>query len=227
MAHLRCVLSIRTEHAPGVAETSVCALDIGGVRMARADTCCGSLRRAAAQHLRKERPRVHAVRRIVRARVNAARLLQMRAQIAGGSLLLYYRFLFPRALQVFDHHFERMQINISVRAVPRAQPAADAPILNNYFQRISPPDRSYWTPDHAKRVAALSARSGHQILFEAQAFPHEPCYPVVSVGARVHACVATRAILQIENEQALRLHQTLRKKLVDGHTANGLHTLLI
>src|SRR5580692_6301967 len=72
MAHPRCVLSIRTVHAPCTAETSVGALDIGVLRMALADTCSESLRRSAAQHFRKERPGVHAVRRIVRARVNAA-----------------------------------------------------------------------------------------------------------------------------------------------------------
>src|ERR1700722_4640538 len=225
IAHGRCVLSICKLHAFYVAQSSDGALDHRSIPPHLAyDPCFGSLRRSAAQHFRKKRPWVHAVRRIVRARVNAAGLFQMCAQIAGSSLLLHHRFLSPRTLQVFDHDFERMQINISIRAVPRAQPATDAPILDNHLERVPPPDRSYWTTDHAKRVAALPARSRHQILFEPQAFPHQTRYSVVGVGARVHARIATRAIFQIEDKQTLCFHQTLRKKLVDGHTANRLHS---
>ena len=47
------------------------------------------------------------------------------------------------------------------------------------------------------------------------------------IGARIHASVAARAILQVENEQALRFHQSLRKKLVDGNAMDHLQTLLV
>ena len=49
----------------------------------------------------------------------------------------------------------------------------------------------------------------------------------MSIGASVHAGVATRAFLQIENEETLGLHQTLRKELIDGHAVNHLHALFV
>ena len=191
------------------------------------DTVVASLGPSAAQHLRKKCPRVYSMRRIMRASINAARLLQMRAQIARSSLLLHHSLSFARSLQVFHHHLERMQIDVSVRTVPRAKPAPDAPVFDNHFQRISPPNRSYRTSHHAQRVAALPARSRHQILIEPQAFPHQPCDSVMCVSASINASIAPRAIFQIQNQKALRFHQTLRKKLIDGHAPDRLHPLLV
>jgi hypothetical protein len=120
-----------------------------------------------------------------------------------------------------------MQINISVRAILRAQAAPDAPILDNYFKRIASSNRPNGAPDHAERIAALPAAGGHKILVEAQAVAHQTRDPVVRVSAGIHASVAARAILQIQNQQALRFHQTLREELVDGDVVNHLHALLI
>jgi len=49
----------------------------------------------------------------------------------------------------------------------------------------------------------------------------------VRVGAGIHASVAARAVLQIQNQQALRFHQSLREELIDGNAVDHLHTLLI
>ena len=47
------------------------------------------------------------------------------------------------------------------------------------------------------------------------------------IGAGIDACIAARAILQIQNQQALRFHQSLREELIDGEVVNHLHALLI
>ncbi len=46
-------------------------------------------------------------------------------------------------------------------------------------------------------------------------------------ACNIDACVATRAILQIQNQQALRFHQSLREELIDRDVVNHVHTLLI
>jgi hypothetical protein len=74
------------------------------------------------------------MRRIMRARIHATRLLQVRAKVARRRLLLYHCLLSSQVFQVFHHHVERMQVDVPVRAIPRAQAAPDAPILNNHFQ---------------------------------------------------------------------------------------------
>ena len=67
-------------------------------------------------------------------------------------------------------HRERMHVDIAVRAVLGAQAAADAPVLDDHFQRIAPPDGAHRAAHHAQRIAALAAGGRHQILVEAQAF---------------------------------------------------------
>jgi len=74
------------------------------------------------------------MRRIVRARVDAAWLFQVRAQIARSRFLFYSRFFAAGPLGIVHHHFERMQIDIAVGTILRAEAAANAPILDNDFQ---------------------------------------------------------------------------------------------
>ncbi len=174
---------------------------------------------------RKKFSRIHTVRRVMRTRIYTARLLQMRAQIARRGLLLHHRLLAPRVFQIFHTHLERVQVNISVRAIPRAQSASNAPIFDDYFQRISPPDRSDRTSDHAQRIAALPAGRGHQKVFESQSLAHRPRRPVMRIRASVYTRVAPGAILQVQHQQALRLHQPLRQKLIERHALQHLHAL--
>src|SRR5579864_1655186 len=107
-----------------------------------------------------------------------------------------------------------MHIDIAVGTILRAQSATDAPILDNHFQRIAPPNRADRTAHHAQRVAALPAGSRDKIFIEAQAFANQPRHAVVSVSASAHASIAARAALEVENQQTLRLHQPLREKIL-------------
>src|SRR5260370_5740330 len=186
-----------------------------------------SFRGALAEHIGEKCARVESVSGIVRASVDAAWFFQMRAEIARSSFLLDGRLLAPGPLRIVNHHFEWMQIDVAVGAILRAEAAADAPILDDDFERISPSNRADRAADHAERVAALTATRGDEILIEAQTIADETRDAVVSVGASVDACIAARAVLQIQNQQALRFHQSLREELIDGNAANHLHALLI
>ena len=100
---------------------------------------------------------------------------------------------------ILDHHFERMQINVAVRTILRAKAAADAPIFDDNFERVAPPNRADRAANHTQRITALAATGGDEILIEAQAVSHESRHAVVRVRAGVHASIAARAILQIQN----------------------------
>ena len=71
---------------------------------------------------------------------------------------------------VIEFGWERMQINISVGTVGGAKAAADAPVFDDYLERVAPPDGADRASDHAERIATLTAGSGHQVLVEAQTF---------------------------------------------------------
>ena len=68
---------------------------------------------------------------IVRACVDAARLRLLGAEITGGCLLLDDSFLLSRMLMIVGLRGERMQIDISVRTIFRAESAADTPVFND------------------------------------------------------------------------------------------------
>src|SRR5262249_51153739 len=112
---------------------------------------CGrfSFRGTLTKHFGKKCFRVDAVRSVVRASVDAAWLLQMCAKIAGSGFLLDDRFLASIVFRIVGHHFERMQIDIAVGAVARAQAAADAPVLNDHLEGIAAANRADWAPHHA------------------------------------------------------------------------------
>ena len=135
------------------------------------------------------------MRGIMRAGVNAARLFQMRAEIAGSGLLLDDRFLAAGILWIVRQYFKRMQIDIAVGTISRAQTAANAPILDDNFQRIPPANRADRAADHAKRVAALAATGCDEIAVKPQTVPHQTSDAIMRIGARVHASIAARAIL--------------------------------
>src|SRR6266852_1845388 len=186
-----------------------------------------SFSRALAEHLGEKCARVDSMRGVVRAGVNAAWFFQVRAKIARRRFLLDGRLLAPGPLRIVDHHFKWMQIDIAVGTILRAEAAADTPVLDDNFERVSPSNRANRAADHAERVAALPAARGDKILVEAQAVADQTRDAVVRVGASVDASVAARAILQIQNQQALCFHQTLREELIDRDVVNHLHSLLI
>src|ERR1700674_1969763 len=108
-----------------------------------------------------------------------------------------------------------MKIDIPVGAIARAEAAADTPIFNNDLERIAPANRTNRTADHAERIAALPAGSGDKIVVEAQTLAHQARNAIMRVGACSDAGVAAGAILQIQDQQTLRFHQSLRKELID------------
>jgi hypothetical protein len=165
--------------------------------------------------------------RIVRACVNTTRLREIGAQVAGSGFLFYDGFGAAGMIGIFIHHLERMQINIAVRTIARAKTAADAPVLDDDFERVTAANGADRTAHHAKRIAALPATGSNQILLEAQAIAYQAGNAIVSVRASVYAGVAARAFLQIENQQTLRFHQALGKKLIQGHGVDRFKTLLI
>src|SRR5450755_4109365 len=120
-----------------------------------------------------------------------------------------------------------MHVDISIRAVFRAQPATDAPVFDNHFQRIAAPYGANRTAHHAQRIAALPAGGSHQIFLETQPLADQARHAVVRIGAGSHASVAARAAFQIQYQQTLRLHQTLSQKMIQRHAGGRRQTLLI
>src|SRR5215470_14833221 len=130
---------------------------------------CGGL----AEHLPKELARIYAVRSVVRAGVDTTWLFQVRAKVAGSGFLLDHGFLATRTFRIVGEDFEWVQVDIAVGAITRAQAAADAPVLDDDFQRIAAANGTDGTADHAERIAALAAGRGYKIVFETQAVTNE------------------------------------------------------
>src|SRR5271169_3986933 len=157
--------------------------------------------------LSKELAGVDAVCSVVRTGINTAWLVMIKAEIAGSRLLPYLRDLFPRCRRVVYLDVKGMQIDVAVRTVVRAQPASDAPILDDHLQAVLAPNRPDRTAHHTKWVFALPARSRDQVLVESQTVPDETANPVVRIGAGPHTLVASRTAIQVQHEKALRFHQ--------------------
>src|SRR5271156_1753263 len=201
----------------------------------RALPCCRinllAFRRGARtllQQIRKKLPRVHAMGRVVRASVNTTRLREIRAKVAGRRFLLHHCFFLPGHSRHVGENIERVHVDVAVRAILRAQPAADAPILDNHFQRIAPPNGTDRTPHHAQRVQTLATGGRAQVVIEAQSLAHQARATIVRVGASFHASVAARAGIQIEQQQTLRFHQALlqealQRRAVDHHQCFVIH----
>src|SRR5712671_6425345 len=120
-----------------------------------------------------------------------------------------------------------MQVDIAVRTIACTKAATDAPVFNKDFQRIAATNGPHRAAHHAERIAALPARGRDEVLIEAEAVADQPGHAVMSVGASIHTGVAAGALLQVEHQQALRFHQSLREELIDGHVELRLHALLV
>src|SRR5580700_2772292 len=129
----------------------------------------------------------------MRACVHATRLGMIQAKIARRSFYLHARHLASRMRRIIQFDRKRMHVDISVWTIAGAKSATNAPILNNDFERITPPDRTHRTTDHAKRVAALPARGCYQITIEAQPFADQTAHAIMGVSTGPHALIATRA----------------------------------
>src|SRR5258708_28108333 len=119
---------------------------------------------ALPENFPEEFSRIDAMRRVVRARVDAARFFQVRAEIAGGRFLLDDGFFSAGVLGIVSEHFEWMQVDVAVGAIARAEAAPDAPVFDNDFNGIAAADGADGAADHADRVAALAAGCGHGVV---------------------------------------------------------------
>ncbi len=165
------------------------------------------------------------MRGIVRASVHTTRFRVIQAQVTRRSFDLHSRHSSARVVWIVHLHWEWVHIDVPIRTIVGALAAANAPILNDHFERVSTANRTDGTADHAKRVTTLPARSGNQIAIEAQPVTNQPADAIVSVSTGPHALVTTRAAIEVENQQALRFHQALAEELVHGGVGNFRHTL--
>ena len=159
--------------------------------------------------------------RVVWAGVDAARLRQIVAQVAGGR---FADFLCGRrAKSIFLHNL--LQVDVAVGTIVGTEPAADTPVLNNDFKGIPPANGADRAAHHEERVFALAAGGCDEEMVEAQAVAQETCDSIVGVGAGADTLVAAGAFFEIEDEQALRVHQSLGEIAVEGQVALGVALL--
>src|SRR5450432_3069750 len=76
---------------------------------------------------------IDAMSGVVRTGVDATGLFQIGAQIARGGFLFHDGFAAAGMVRVFVHDLERMQIDIAVGAISRAQAATDTPVFDDDF----------------------------------------------------------------------------------------------
>ena len=138
------------------------------------DECDRSARELSLRHAGlleqsgKELRWIHAMRGIVRTGVHAAGLGMVVAQVAGRSLHPGAGDFPARVRGIVEFDWEWMQVDVAVGTIVGAQAAADAPVFDDDFERVAAADGADGASDHAQRIAALAAGSGHQIFVEAQ-----------------------------------------------------------
>src|SRR6266403_1690288 len=91
---------------------------------------------------------------------------------------------------------EGMQIDVPIGTVGGAKAAADAPVFDDYLERVAPPDGADRASDHAERIAPLAAGSGQQLLVGAQTVADRAAASLMGSGTGADAVVAARAFLQ-------------------------------
>src|SRR5271165_4524167 len=89
----------------------------------------------ARREIGEEFTRIDAVRSVVRTGIDAARLVVIKTEIAGGCLV-HLCDLVPGLREIFNLHLERMHIDIPVGAVAGAQSTSNAPVLDDYLQTV-------------------------------------------------------------------------------------------
>ena len=169
------------------------------------------------ERIAEEPLRIDALGGVVRTGINAARDGQLRAEIARVGLVSGRLFLLDlhgrRNVRVrgfhfgpdFLHDFEWMHVDVPVGAKLGTFPATDAPILDDDLEVLLAPNRADRALRHAKWVAARSTSSGDKKVIVAQTVAQQAGHPVVGLCASAHASVAARAIVEIDEEEILRL----------------------
>ena len=112
------------------------------------------------------------------------------------------------------HDADVVHLNRIVRALPLAQPAADAPIANHNLSVVAPLNRPHGAANHAGRVQTLPAGRGHQEPVESRAIEKQPRITVVvRVDTGPHAIAAAGAAVKVDQHQLLALNESLVAKL--------------
>src|SRR5882762_10336864 len=102
-----------------------------------------------------------------------------------------------------------MHIDVAVRTKLRAFAAADAPILDDDLEVFLTANGADRALRHAERIAAGAAGRRDQKMVVAQAIAQQTRDAVVRLCASLDAGIATRAIIQIDQEKILRFKQSL------------------
>ena len=82
----------------------------------------------------------------------------------------------------------------------------DTPVLNDHLERIAPSNRTHRTTDHAQGVPALPAGCSDEIAIKAEPLADQPAHAVVGVRTGAYTLITASATIEIEKQQALRLH---------------------
>jgi len=167
------------------------------------------------------------VRCVMRARVHATGLGMIEAQIARCSFDLHTGNPAAGIRRIVQLHRKWVHIDVPVRAVVGALAAADAPVFDNDLERIAAANRADRTADHAKRIAALAARCRDKVTIKAEPISDEAADAIMGVRAGAHTLIAPGAAVEIENQQALCLHQALIEELIDGNVGGLGHAQAI
>jgi hypothetical protein len=138
------------------------------------------------------------MRRIMRTGIHTTRLGVVVTQIARRGFHTYTGYLVSGMRGIVEFGRKGVKIDIPVRTIIRAQTTANAPVFDDHFQRVAPPDGADGASHHAKRVAALAARCSHKILIEAQTFADQSAYTLMGIRAGSNALVTARALFEIE-----------------------------
>ena len=162
------------------------------------------------------------MRGVVRTGIDATRFGVIVAKIARSRFHLHGGHFASGVRRIIQLYRERVHVDVPVRTVAGAQSTANTPVFDNDFERIAPANGADRTAHHAKRIATLPAGGSHQILVESKTFPHQTAHALMRISTGPNTHVAARAALQIEQQKALRFHQSLRQELVNGHAAHAL-----
>ncbi len=175
-----------------------------------------------------EKPlRIDAFSRIVGTGVDAARDGELGAKVAGVRLVSC-RFLFldldrRRDVRVrgfdlglhFLGHFQRMHVDVAVRAKLGAFAAADAPVLDDDLEVLLSANGADRALRHAKRVAAGTARGRDKEMVVAQSVPKQARNSVVRLGAGLDTGIAPGAVVEVDQEKVLGFEQSLVQVIVE------------
>src|SRR5438128_1427916 len=182
------------------------------------------------QCIAEKASRLDALGRVVRTGIDATRRGQLRAEIASVRLVSGRFFLldldlgwsafllgFDLGLYLLDH-FQRMHVDVAVRAKLGAFAATDAPVLDDDLEIFLASNRANRALRHTKRVTTGSTSSGDKKVIVAQTVAQQAGHAVVGLCASAHASVAVRAIVEIDEQEILRLEQSQAKKIIEPKT---------